>query len=125
MNRMTGIAAFSGTSLDRALMALLIVVEEETDILLQNALVQHGKFVERKNLALRELIMIQRAQSGAQGGAESLAVLSRLRSALEQNGHMLRLHMRAVTDVSDIIVEAMREADSDGTYSRGKGRTGR
>ena len=45
-------------------------------------------------------------------------LLRRLSQALQTNSHLLKHHITAVGEVSDIIVNSLREADSDGTYSR-------
>jgi len=40
-----------------------------------------------------------------------------LRQKLERNRAVLEMHYEAVREVAAIIVRAIREADSDGTYS--------
>lgn len=44
-------------------------------------------------------------------------ILARLRTAAEQNRYTLALHVEAARSVAEIITRAMRDAESDGTYS--------
>ena len=48
-----------------------------------------------------------------------------LRSALEKNQAVLKLHMDAVAEVSQIIVRCVRNASSDGTYAPAANHYGR
>ena len=43
--------------------------------------------------------------------------LARLRTKLEINSAALKMHLDAVREVSAVMADAMREAESDGTYS--------
>jgi hypothetical protein len=38
--------------------------------------------------------------------------------ALRRNQRLLKVHIDAVREVSSIIVDSIRQAESDGTYSR-------
>ena len=44
--------------------------------------------------------------------------LTRLRTKLEINSAALKMHLDAVREVSAVMADAMRDAESDGTYSR-------
>jgi hypothetical protein len=46
------------------------------------------------------------------------ARLAGLRARLETNRTMLKMHLDAVREISAIVTDAIREAESDGTYSR-------
>jgi hypothetical protein len=48
-----------------------------------------------------------------------------LRAKLDINSAVLRLHLDAVREISSAMAEAIRAADSDGTYSRPLGGKGR
>jgi hypothetical protein len=46
--------------------------------------------------------------------------LQRLSGGLSENARLLKLNIAAVGEISDILINGLREADSDGTYSRGQ-----
>lgn len=104
-----------------ALMKLLELVEEENAALQEQRIVSHAGFTDRKNQALRELIAAQRKEGPADVAEELRPLLGRLSRLLEENGRLLKLHIAAVGEISDIIVGSLKEADSDGTYSRSFG----
>ncbi len=52
---------------------------------------------------------------------ELLQLLTTLRQKLELNRWLLLLHLEAAREVTTVITSAMREAESDGTYSRVSG----
>ncbi len=43
--------------------------------------------------------------------------LPRLRSKLSRNQELLAIHLAAAREISDVLAQAMRDAESDGTYS--------
>ena len=47
--------------------------------------------------------------------------LQKLAVVLRENARLLKLHIAAVGEISDIIVGSLRDAESDGTYSRRNG----
>ena len=102
-----------------ALIRLGEIVEEENGILARQEIAHHATFTDRKNHALRELMAAQRFDASPARLQECSPLLRRLASALKANARMLKLHITAVGEVSDIIIGSLREAESDGTYSRG------
>jgi hypothetical protein len=50
--------------------------------------------------------------------AELLQLLTTLRQKLEVNRWLLLLHLEAAREVTTVITSAIRDAESDGTYSR-------
>lgn len=107
------------SSLQPALLKLVDIVEEENAILSRQEIVSHAALTDRKNHALRELMAAQRSDGKPTRIAECRPLLTQLSAALKTNARLLKLHITAVGEVSDIIVGSLREADSDGTYSRG------
>jgi hypothetical protein len=101
-----------------AVLRLIEVLEEENAVLAEDRIQTHGGFTERKNQALRELMAAQRANGTESAARVARHLLERLAGALRVNTELLKLHIAAVGELSDIIVSGMREADSDGTYSR-------
>jgi hypothetical protein len=102
-----------------AVAKLVEIIEEENGVLHQHRVISHAVFADRKNHALRELISAQRFETAPSSVQVCSPLLQRLAAALRINAHLLKLHIKAVGDISDIIVGSIREADSDGTYSRG------
>jgi len=49
---------------------------------------------------------------------ELMQLLTTLRQKLELNSWLLLLHLEAAREVTTVITSAMRDAESDGTYSR-------
>lgn len=107
------------SALEPALLKLVEIIEEENGNLSRQAVVSHASFTDRKNHALRELMAAQRFDNKPSRIAECGALLKRLSDVLKTNSRLLKLHITAVGEVSDIIIGSLREADSDGTYSRG------
>jgi len=44
--------------------------------------------------------------------------LATLREKLDANSAILKLHLEAVREISAVMAEAIRDVESDGTYSR-------
>jgi hypothetical protein len=97
---------------------MLETVEEENAILKRNILIDHAGFTGRKNQALRDIMTIARIDGLDSAGPACRPLLKRLSSALRENARLLKLHIGAVSEVSDIIIDNLRKVDSDGTYSR-------
>jgi hypothetical protein len=109
----------SDSALQPALLKLVEIIEEENGFLSRGEIVSHAGFTDRKNHALREVVAAQRLDSKPEKIAECRSLLERLSSVLKTNAKLLKLHIGAVGEVSDIIIGCLREAESDGTYSRG------
>lgn len=108
-----------------AVVKLIGVIEEENTLLRDHRVSLHAGFTERKNHALRELMAAQRADGAGQAIAAVKPLLQELAAALGTNARLLKLHIAAVGEVSDIIIGGLREAESDGTYSRSRNSYGR
>lgn len=93
-------------------------VEQETAALQNRTGLDLREFNDRKSQGLLELT---RAMRHIEGGAPEPALVHRLaglRTKLEINSAALKMHLDAVREVSTVMADAMREAESDGTYSR-------
>lgn len=110
----------SGAALLAALLKLIDAVEEENSALREQQILSHAAFTDRKNQALRELMAAQRMEMQPATLAGIRPLLYRLSSSLQDNSRLLKLHIAAVGEISDIIVGSLRDAESDGTYSRGR-----
>lgn len=93
-------------------------VEQETAALQTRAGIDLKEFNNRKSQGLLELTRAMRHIEGATPEPELVTRLARLRSKLEINSAALKMHLDAVREVSAVMADAMREAESDGTYSR-------
>ena len=103
-------------SIERAIEYLGAVVEQETTALRARVHVDLTEFNNRKNQGLLELNRALRGLDPAAG--PSLAPrLADLRAKLDVNRSLLARHMEAVREVANVVAEAIRDVDSDGTYS--------
>ena len=93
-------------------------VEQETAALRARASFDLKEFNDRKSLGLLELTRAMRQIDGTPPDQALTARLAGLRDKLDVNSAVLKLHLDAVREVSAAMAEAMRDVDSDGTYSR-------
>lgn len=92
----------------------------ETDALRNRRAIDFEEISRRKSRSLLELSRAVRTLPGTPEAA--LAVrLARLRAVLAENSAVLQLHLAAAQEVAAILGEALREAESDGTYSASLG----
>lgn len=119
--RGTAVSPFGSPALSPALLKLIDVIEEENTVLRLRGITLHAGFTDRKNQALRELLAAQRSIISKAAQEASRPLLKQLSGCLEENSRLLKLNIAAVGEISDIIIGSLREADSDGTYSRGRG----
>ena len=73
----------------------------------------------------QSLFELQRSASllGAEQAAPELSqIFETLRQKLELNRWLLHLHLEAAREITSVITSAIRDAESDGTYSRVTGR---
>ena len=98
------------------------LIDEETAMLQAH---RHGGIAEctrRKRQGLLELDRHMRALGRSVPSQSIIARLAAFRKKLEVNSAALKVELGAAQEVNAIIVRAMREAESDGTYSRAHGR---
>jgi hypothetical protein len=94
------------------------VVEEETVALETGKKIDFDDFSGRKSRSMLEFVRLMRARIYLGSEAEVTGEVQRLREKLERNRKILEMHYAAVREVATIIVRAIREAESDGTYAR-------
>ncbi len=112
--REVGAVAVCRAVLDR----LAKLLDEESHGLASRSIGGHGVFTERKNQLLRELIVAQRNCESPAAVKAMSAQTAAVQKALARNQQLLKDHIAAVREVSAIIVDSIRQAESDGTYSR-------
>jgi len=94
------------------------VVEEETVALETGTKIDFDDFSARKSRSMLEFVRLMRARIYLGSETEVTEEVQRLRQKLERNRKILEMHYDAVREVATIIVRAIREAESDGTYAR-------
>jgi hypothetical protein len=94
------------------------VVEEETVALETGKKIDFDDFSARKSRSMLEFVRLMRARIHLGSEAEVTEEVQRLRQKLERNRKILEMHYDAVREVATIIVRAIRETESDGTYAR-------
>lgn len=104
--------------LESALARLEEIVDQETAALRGYVAVNLKEFNDRKNHALLELTRALRQLPAGKEGEALGGRVDRLRTKLELNRIVLRMHLDAVREVSMTISDAIRDAESDGTYSQ-------
>ncbi len=97
---------------------LQAVLVEETAVLRGVPPAQLAVHTMRKNQLMLELLRARRTCSDADIRHRHADRLAQLRAALAENRGLLETHLAATREVSSMIVTAIREADSDGTYGR-------
>lgn len=109
-----------------AVMALLSrledLLDEETAMLQAHIHTGLAESTRQKRLALLELNHHVRALDNTVPSQTILTRLAAFRKRLDTNGAALKVELAAAQEVNAIIVRAIREAESDGTYSRAHGR---
>jgi hypothetical protein len=103
---------------ENAIERLEEAVEQETAALKSRTRIDLREFNDRKSQGLLELTRAMRHMEGMQPEPALMTRLAALRAKLEINSATLKLHLDAVREVSAVMADAMREAESDGTYSR-------
>ena len=91
------------------------VIEEETTALQSGQKIDLGEFSTRKSHNMLEFVRLMRTQLHLGAETEVTAEIRKLRGKLERNRAVLEMHYDAVREVAEIIVRAIREAESDGT----------
>lgn len=101
------------------------IVEEETVALATGQKVDFDDFSMRKSRSMLEFVRLMRARMHLGGESEITEEIQRLREKLERNRSLLEMHYDAVREVAAIIVRAIKDAKSDGTYTGRAARDGK
>ena len=109
-------------SLIRTIERLEETLEQETAGLRSRAPIDLKDFNNRKSHGLLELTRVMRHLDRGSLAPAVAARLSALRISLEVNQRIVKMHLEAVREVTAIVADAIREAESDGTYSVSVGR---
>jgi hypothetical protein len=94
------------------------IVEQETAALKSRQAVYLKDYNDRKSQALLDMTRaLRQIQAGSKPPPNVTDRLGNLRAKLEVNRRVLQMHLEAVREVSTTLADAIREADSDGTYN--------
>jgi hypothetical protein len=110
-------AAAASSAFERCIERLEETVEQETAALRSRAAADLREFNNRKSQGLLELSRSARHFQAAPPSNAVLARLASLREKLDVNKAVLKMHLDAVREVTTVMADAIRDADSDGTYS--------
>jgi len=100
-----------------AIRRLESIVEKETIALESGKKIDFDEFSTRKSQGMLEFVRLTRVGIPPGVEAQIAEEVRRLRQKLERNRAVLEMHYGAVREVAAIIVGAIRETESDGTYS--------
>ena len=100
-----------------AIHRLATIVEEETVALTAGKKIDFDDFSARKSRSMLEFVRLMRARMHLGGETEITEEIQRLREKLERNRSLLEMHYDAVREVASIIVKAIKDSESDGTYT--------
>jgi hypothetical protein len=93
------------------------VIDGETEALERNQPCDLGAICQRKRQGLLELSRFLPRAAVSADREVAHRRLDRLAAKLDRNRRALDIQLQAVREVADIISRALKEADSDGTYS--------
>lgn len=96
---------------------LLQTLDEENGAILRRSRVDYNAFNRRKSQGLLELNRLTPSLKGMRLSPVLAAGLANLQARLETNRRLLSTQLTAARAVSDIITRAIRDSQSDGTYS--------
>jgi hypothetical protein len=108
-------------ALKSAVARLIQLLDRETAALRRREPVDMDDLCNRKNQALLELSRIGPRFDREAIDSELRSMLAQLRDKLGENRSVLTLHLQAVQEVAEILTNAIRDAESDGTYSGNAG----
>ncbi|MDE2579148.1 MAG: flagellar protein FlgN [Hyphomicrobiales bacterium] len=91
-------------------------IEAETRALRTFQTADISETLRRKDMILLDLTRRTRMIDELEPTSELARAVEELRDALNDNRAVLRLHMKAAQDVSDMIMRAVADAESDRTY---------
>ena len=94
------------------------VVEAETEGFTRNLKLDMAALNQRKRQGLLELSRVMRNLPALGPNAAARERLARFAGKLETNRIVLDRQLRALREVADIVARSLKEAESDGTYSR-------
>jgi len=118
---MTSLAPVARASADATALAIVERLYEtitgENDAIARRLGFDHHACSLRKSQGLLELNRLSPIFAAAGASPTLRNALARLSAILDENGRRLRVRLEAAKTVSDIVARAIRDSQSDGTYS--------
>ena len=94
------------------------IVDQETMALRSGKTVNLKEFNDRKSQALLELTRASRQMQGGSPDPALAKLVGALKVKLAVNQAALKMHLEAVREISTSLSDAIRQAESDGTYTQ-------
>ena len=98
---------------------LILTLKDENKILDQQQSYSLDMIVQRKSQLLLELMRANKALQPSMAREFLQSDIENLRSALNENQQKLSIHYAAAKDITNVILEVLRDNESDGTYANG------
>jgi cytosine/adenosine deaminase-related metal-dependent hydrolase len=102
-------------ALSDVIVRLTGVIEEENRILTEDREKSLESLIHKKSQLLLELLRLQK-NLGETPRSDLKRQLEGLRIVMESNQRLLSIHLSAAREISETILEALRQNESDGTY---------
>lgn len=112
-------AATQVSAIMRVATGLRKILEEEVELLNKEPLADISEITNSKTLYLLELSRMTRRMGELPVDQSVHNQIMELRQALSLNGEALKVHLEASRSVSETIKKAIRDEESDGTYTVG------
>ncbi|MGI9514427.1 MAG: hypothetical protein ACR2OL_16110 [Anderseniella sp.] len=112
-------AATQVSAIMRVVKGLRKILEEEVELLNKDPLADINEITNSKTLYLLELSRMTRRMGEIPVDSVVHGQIMELREALSLNGEALKVHLDASRSVSETIKKAIRDEESDGTYTVG------
>lgn len=105
------------STIELSIQRLEDIVDQETAALNARKAINLKEFNDRKSQALLELTRMLRTLQGGPPNPLVAARVQGLKSKLAVNQAVLKLHLEAVKEISTSLADAIRNSESDGTYT--------
>lgn len=105
------------SSLEVILARLEDIIDQETTALTGRGSIDLKDFNDRKTQALLDLSRVLKHLSNFKGDQALQKRLLVIQGKLAQNSRILKMHLEAVREISSTLTSAIRDSESDGTYS--------
>lgn len=96
---------------------LLAAIEKENCDIAGSVAVDYRAFTERKTFGLYELTKMRTLIAQSRGHPAVSSALAQLSSSLDINRRLLAAQLKAAQTIAGIVARAIRDSQSDGTYS--------
>lgn len=104
--------------LSTVLTRLAGILRDENELLESAVEADHTQYIDAKNHALRELMVMQRARQFNSLSTEATQNLNEVRKLVDRNSQLLKLQVSALNDLTSFLTQSMISEQGDGTYSR-------